>query len=243
MRSILQFDGWILDSDALSVAWQSPRPGPLSQLKTFGIIFEDPKYPLHPSVLRNMQTILQKCSAAGHRLIPLGHLLPTDIIHTTALTSMTILNMDPDKTPIGYIARGGEPPVPSMSLMALPELEKMKPNINGVFNLNTDIANLRTLFRKIVVDNELDAILMPVYQSTAVPHDVMRVPAYTLLANILDVSIIRSNSSKSYFFSILLVPYLLENQTSRWTHNSPERSHTLQHVSHHQCSHNSRIIH
>jgi amidase len=78
--------------------------------------------------------------------------------------------------------------VPSIAASTMPELEKMKPNINGVFLLNTDIANIRATFRKTIVENGLDAIIMPVYEATAVPHDTRRVPAYALLANILDVS-------------------------------------------------------
>lgn len=185
MSSVLQYDSWTLDEDTLSVPWVQPST---STVKRFGVIFEDPRYPLHPAVLRTFQEALQKLSVAGHQLLPLTNLLPVDIIYTTALTSMTILNMDPEKTPYGFVARGGEPLVPSVSAIIMPELSKMKPNINGVFNLNNDISKFRSMFREVFVHNNLDGILMPVYQATAVEHDKIGVPAYAVLANILDVS-------------------------------------------------------
>jgi amidase len=199
MRSILQFDGWTLDEDVLSVPWLR-RPisqTQMPEMKTFGVMLEDPKYPLHPSVLRNLSAALQKLSAAGHKLIQLGNELPKDIISSVALTAMTVLGMDPDKTAVGYVARGGEPLVPSISTATLPELAKMKPNINGVFNLNTDINNFRSMFRQVIVDKNLDGILMPAYQSTAVPHDTLGVPSYTVLANLLDVSTLSTLIEKS----------------------------------------------
>lgn len=184
MRSVLKYDSWTLDEDTLSVPWLQPSA---SATKLFGVIFEDPSYPLHPAVLRNLRDALRKISASGHQLIPLNNLLPADIVATTALTSMTILNMDPEKTPFGFVARGGEPLVPSVSAISMPELANMKPNINGVFNLNNDISKIRSTFRELIVQNNFDGILMPAYQATAVAHDGIRVPAYAVLANILDV--------------------------------------------------------
>jgi amidase len=218
MRCILQYDSWRLDEEVLSVPWLEIRKTQtlMSKIKTFGVVLEDTKYPLHPAVLRTLRVALQKISAAGHQLVPLSNELPTNIIATTALTAMTILNMDPEKTPIGYVARGGEPLVPSISALAMPELANMKPNINGVFNLNTDIGNIRAMFRLVIVENNLDAILMPAYQATAVPHDSIRVPAYAVLANLLDVSGASEQIEiESNNHSILLASYHLARLKKR----------------------------
>ena len=77
------------------------------------------------------------------------------------------------------------------------ELTKMKPNTNGVFNLNTDISSFRCTFRQVIVDKNLDGILMPAYQSTAVPHDTLGVPSYTVLESLLDVSTLSTLIEKS----------------------------------------------
>lgn len=191
MRSILQFDGWSLDEATLPIPWISPST-PAS--RKFGVIFEDKKYPLHPAVSRNFRHALQKIALAGHQIVPLNELLPDDIVSSTAFTAMTVLNMDPEKTTFGYVARGNEPLVPSVAASVMPELARMKPNINGVFNLNNDISNVRSMFREVIVENNLDAIFLPTYQSTAVGHDKLQVPAYTILANLLDVSFDPCNS-------------------------------------------------
>jgi amidase len=184
MQNILQFDCWSVDEDVLSVPWRATFE---SVPKRFGVIFEDPEYPLHPYVFRNLQDALMRITAAGHQVIPMDNILPHDIISTTAFTAMTVLNMDPEKTPLGFVARGGEPLVPSISAATMPGLANMKPNINGVFNLNNDISRIRSIFREAIVQNNLDAIIMPGYQATAVAHDLMEVPAYAVLANLLDV--------------------------------------------------------
>jgi amidase len=186
IQSIAQFDSWVFDDTALSIPW---KPFAFTGPKRFGVIFEDPKYLLHPPVARNFREVIHKLTAASHQVISLANILPEDNISTTAFTAMTILNMDPEKTAHGFVARGNEPLVPSIASITMPELAKIKPNINGVFNLNNDISNVRAMFREVIVKHQLDAVLMPVYQSTAVEHDQLGVPAYTLLANLLDVSI------------------------------------------------------
>jgi len=195
MQSIAQFDSWALDETTLSIPWTVSQ---LASTRRFGVIFEDSKYPLHPPIARNLQAALQKIVAAGHQVISLSNAIPEDIISTTAFAAMTILNMDPEKTAHGFVARGNEPLVPSITSTTMPELAKMKPNINGVFNLNNDVSNIRLLFREVIVQNQLDAILLPVYQSTAVEHDGIGVPAYTLLANVLDVSYFSRSMTQWY---------------------------------------------
>jgi hypothetical protein len=186
MKHVLDYDAWTLDEGVLSVPWREPYP--TSIVKTFGIILEDPKNPLHPSVLRNTRSALQKLASAGNRLISLTTEFDKDILSSSAMTAMTILAMDPERTPMGFVARGNEPPIPSIATSSIPELVRIKPNINGVFHLNAEVSRIQAQFRKVMVEKNLDAILMPPYQATALPHDTLGVPIYSVLANILDVS-------------------------------------------------------
>jgi len=41
--------------------------------------------------------------------------------------------------------------------------------------------------RRVFLDNQLDTIIGPGYQTCAVPHDTYGFPVYTVLANVLDV--------------------------------------------------------
>jgi hypothetical protein len=136
MKHVLDYDAWTLDEGVLSVPWREPVPEPSSTVKTFGVILEDPQNPLHPFVLRNTRSALQKLALAGHRLTPLATEFDKDILSSSAVTAITIFAMDPEKTPIGFVARGNKPPIPSIARTAVPELTRIKPNINGVFNLN-----------------------------------------------------------------------------------------------------------
>jgi amidase len=66
-------------------------------------------------------------------------------------------------------------------------------------------------FRKLFADNLLDAIIMPVAHATAAPHDKYGIPAYTVLANVIDfpaatLPFSHANAEKD-------APYLRENVT------------------------------
>lgn len=73
-------------------------------------------------------------------------------------------------------------------MSSVPELARIKPNINGFFHLNAEVNRIQAKFRKVLVEKSLDAILMPPYRATAVPYDAFVVPTYEVLANLLDVS-------------------------------------------------------
>jgi amidase len=117
MRNVLDYDTWLLDESVIA-PWRSP---PLSayrgkgncddenQILTLGVILEDPKYPLHPPVLRNFQNALSKLASAGHKLISLESHLPQTIPADAATTAFTMFSMDPKKTSLSHLATSGEP--------------------------------------------------------------------------------------------------------------------------------------
>ncbi|MCJ1258576.1 hypothetical protein MMC24_006409, partial [Lignoscripta atroalba] len=80
----------------------------------------------------------------------------------------------------------GEPIVPSIPATTYPHLKDFTPTLDDVSDMN--VAELETMatFRQVLVENQLDGIVMPVYQATAVPHDTYGIPIYTVLANLLD---------------------------------------------------------
>jgi hypothetical protein len=62
-----------------------------------------------------------------------------------------------------------------------------------VFRLNVEQRKISAEIHRWVQEG-LDAIVMPVYQRTAVRHDSYGVPVYTVLANLIDVSILSRKS-------------------------------------------------
>jgi amidase len=128
----------------------------------------------------------KKLSAAGHTLIHL--LLPDDNLFTTTITAIKSFSQDLSAVPFQHIAASGEPIIPSIPTTFPPELEGYIPTLDGVFELNVDIAKIQKFWREIWVENELDAVIMPVHQGTPPKHDEYGGPPYTVLANLLDVS-------------------------------------------------------
>jgi hypothetical protein len=56
-----------------------------------------------------------------------------------------------------------------------------------LFDLNVAKAEFAAKMRLVFLENDLDVIIGPGYQATAVPHDTFGVPNYTVLANLVDV--------------------------------------------------------
>lgn len=63
--------------------------------------------------------------------------------------------------------------------------------LDDVVRLNVEQRKITAWIHKAFIENHLDAIVMPVYQGTAVPHDIFGVPLYTVLANLINVCISR----------------------------------------------------
>ncbi|KAK4550339.1 hypothetical protein LTR36_003306 [Oleoguttula mirabilis] len=189
MRAVLSFDVWTVDEAVIAVPWRQQKlPAAIGESKklTLGFILEDPKYPVHPPVLRTLKTALAKLEAAGHTVIDLAPHLPPDIIVDATENAFTNFAMDPAKTSLAHIARSGEPIVPSIPTALLPETKHFQPSVDDVFRLNVERAKICSIFRKLYVEQKLDAIVLPIYQATAVAHDHYGIPVYTTLANVLD---------------------------------------------------------
>ncbi len=69
-----------------------------------------------------------------------------------------------------------------------PDLVDFVPTLGGAFDLNVQMRDIKVLIRDVWVMEQLDAIIMPVFQGTAPGHDLYGAPSYTVLANLLDVS-------------------------------------------------------
>jgi amidase len=114
---------------------------------------------------------------------------------------MKLFSSDPQKTPFARIAASGEPMIPSIPSTAPPEILAYKASLDNVFDLHAAMGDIQKVIREIWVRLELNGLIMPVFQGTAVEHDAYGAPPYTVLANLLDVRIFYL-----LLFGVLLLP-------------------------------------
>jgi hypothetical protein len=101
--------------------------------------------------------------------------------------------LDPKKTPMGHLTDAGEPLVPSLKATMEEELLSFEPSLDGLWDMNLQKMKIVHAYHKLVVENELDAILMPGNSATAVPHDTYGITPFTVLQNLLNVSLVFSH--------------------------------------------------
>jgi amidase len=200
MKTVIEAQPWIFDEGSLNVPWRLASISKDSL--TFGMILEDRHRPLHPTMMRTMKEAETRLRKAGHKMVYLEDL---QIYEATTL-AWSFFFLDPRKTPIQHVAKSGEPWVKSISTVLPPELQGLSIDLDKLWDMNVERRKVLKRFHDIVISQELDAIIMPPYQATAVPHDTYGFPMYTILANMLDwpagvVPFLEANEEldKSYF--------------------------------------------
>jgi amidase len=202
MSNLLAFDSWTLDAGVISVPWRYVEP--IEKTLRFGVINEEPSRPLHPTIQRTMELCLTKLDCSGHVIIYLNE-LPKSILLDASMVAHKMFCIDPKRTAYTHIYGSGEPVVPSISTAWPVELKDFQPSVDDIFQLNVEQAEIHNLVREQFVKNQLDAIILPVYQATAVPHDTYGLAIYTVFANLLDVS----------FPSLTYIPYPISNSKKK----------------------------
>lgn len=171
-----------LDDMAMGIPWLELASRPVL---TIGVLPEDSHAPLHPNMRRTMAIAVQKLAAAGHRIFDLSGKTPS--LADASDLSFSFFRIDPDKTQQKHISNGGEPPIPSLRFTYDLEGKDPEPTLRDLFDLNVARAEVTSMFRNIYLDNQLDVIIGPGYQSCAVPHDTYGLPVYTVISNLVDV--------------------------------------------------------
>ncbi|KAJ5384280.1 hypothetical protein N7517_002191 [Penicillium concentricum] len=171
-----------MDDTALGFPWIQPMKPPI-QL-TIGVLPEDPQSPLHPNMQRTLKRAIEKLGNAGHRIVDLSSQI--DFLGAAADLAFRFFRIDPDQTALQHIRNSGEPAIPSLRFTYDLDGKGEEPTLRGLFALNTSRAEIMAKMRRVFLDNRLDVIIGPGYQSTAVPHDTYGVPVYTVIANLVD---------------------------------------------------------
>lgn len=173
-----------MDDMALGFPWIEPSMSS-TQTLTIGVLPEDPRAPLHPNMQRALTKAVAKLADAGHRMVDLSGQTPS--LASAADLSFRFFRIDPDQTQLQHIRSSGEPPIPSLRFTYDLEGKESEPTLRDLFDMNAARAEIAAHLRQVYVSNNLDVIIAPGYQSTAVPHDTYGVPVYTVIANLVDV--------------------------------------------------------
>ena len=179
------------DATALDVPWRDVDQK--TQLK-IGILETDPKYPLQPPVQRVMEQAVSQLKAQGHTLIS----LPANqtMISEAVEISWTMFGYSGDGGK--RLKESGEPPIPS--LIAGQGIAQKLAKGSATYGVRDETLNdfqrlaattvkrfaLKEVWRNIWNQHDLDVVIAPAAQCTAIPHDTFPLPAYTVLLNCLD---------------------------------------------------------
>ena len=188
MENLLGLDAWRYDSSACSSPWRRQSPASPTKPLTIGVLPEDPPYPLHPPVKRALSDATAALKAAGHTIVHLPYDSSTSC-ETACRIGWESFMIDPTQAVRGHIEQGGEPFINSLIIQPKPlglGIPRGK-DIAGLAAINVDIANFRESWRQVWVKHDLDVVLGPGAQNTAVPHDTYHMPPYTLVWNVLNV--------------------------------------------------------
>ncbi|EEP82846.1 predicted protein [Uncinocarpus reesii 1704] len=171
-----------LDDMALGTPWIEPAQK--KPILTIGIIPEDPELPLHPPMVRTLKQAIQKLQAAGHKIVDLTGKFPS--LAGMQKVGMRYFNMDPDKTVLKAITSSGEPFIPSLKCTFDFNPNTPEPTLRELYDLNAAKMKYAAEIRAVYLDNNLDVLLGPAFQSCAVLHDLLETPFYTIWANLLN---------------------------------------------------------
>ena len=183
LRTICNSDTWSFDANVLGVPWRTVQP--YTRPLRFGLIRGIPMRPLHPPIARALHSCATKLKSKGHDMILLDDKVP-DIFKSSSLAWKFFL-FDPKKTPMLYLQEAGEPVVPSIGVTMEDELRTFEPSLDELWEMGVERMKIVHAYHKLMVENKLDAILMPGNSATAVPHDTYGITPYTVLQNLLNV--------------------------------------------------------
>lgn len=188
---------WRYDQSAVAVPWnKSPQPSPQRNGSlTIGILSEDKQFPLHPPVKRALQNAVEMLTRAGHRIVPIRNDTNDDL--SVAYASRLAFQYFTYGPHIDNIEASGEPVINSVAKSASPMFSGPWPvdqeldTFEKIQKLHAARNRVCGAWRQTWVEQNLDVVLAPGAQNTAVAHDTYGWPPYALIWNLLDVSATR----------------------------------------------------
>lgn len=182
MKTVGDAGAWRVDEACVNVKWRSVKA--YARPLRFGLLRGAQERPLHPPVARALHICASGLKGAGHGIVLLDDKVPS--VYDAAVLSWKFFLLDPAKTPLQHIRASGEPFIPSLATCAFPELADWTPSLEELFDMNVQRAQICRQWRELMVKEELDAVILPGYQSVTPKHDTYGVPIYTVLQNLLN---------------------------------------------------------
>ncbi|KAH8694111.1 amidase signature domain-containing protein [Talaromyces proteolyticus] len=187
LTSVISAKPWKYDSTTHAIPWLPVGGNVAFSPLRIGVLAEDPKWPLHPPVRRAIHDAISLLKDAGHSIIQLSH--DVKISASTGLDlSLQYFSLDDSNTFLRHIEKGGEPPINALKVLGLdkPSTNHSKCTIQDLAALDLKRVGYGDAWSKQILDLNLDIIIGPGAQNTAVPHDSYGLFPYTVMWNLLD---------------------------------------------------------
>ena len=191
MQTVLTASPEDVDTTALAVPWR-PVPSHDQRKLRIGVLVPDSNFPLHPPIRRTLDRAISALEQAGHNIINLS---PQNTqISLASRLAMQYFTTGPGLTEDHFTGLNAEPAVTSVARGIAPFWAGGLPvddRLDAYYKYS-ELHRVRTKlmddWRKMWVEHQLDCIVGPGAQNTAVKHDTFGFPPYTVLYNVLDVS-------------------------------------------------------
>lgn len=193
MKAVLDARPAKLDATAIDVPWV-----PFHELKPklrFGVLAEDPLFPLQPHVKNGIAEVVGQLQAKGHEIVALT--AEEGQVGRGWDVAMQIFGLD--KSSIDIVLKSGEPFIKSILMGReqvrgiqfdrdfLPDTRTIEDGLVKLSLLNVKRAQIQENWRETFARYGLDAVVAPGAQNAAIEHDEYGLAPYTCLLNLLDV--------------------------------------------------------
>ncbi|KAH7065652.1 amidase signature domain-containing protein [Paraphoma chrysanthemicola] len=194
VRTVFSVRPALYDTAALDIPWRELPSLKTSSKLRLGLLAEDPAFPLHPPVRRALANAVKVLQEQGHEIIP----IPAARARVADVTALGWSYFQlAGKAGSAMIAESGEPVIPSilkqaeigsrLNLDFLADTVGLE-GVPKVLALNRKRVAIAEHWRAIWKEEQLDAVVGPAAQNTAVRHDTYGLPPYSIFLNVLDVS-------------------------------------------------------
>ncbi|KAK8061223.1 hypothetical protein PG997_015444 [Apiospora hydei] len=192
MQAVVDAKPFAYDATAIDMPWRRTNGPPRPKKLRLGLLPEDPLFPLQPPVQETIKSAVRILESNGHEVVRLD--AAECQVAAANQIGGRLLALDP--TPASIIASGNEPSVPSMAMFAeqaarigwdfIPTEVDAMDGLGQFGALQNERVDIAESWRKIWAKHELDAVIAPPAQSTAMEHDQQGWPAYSMFLNMLD---------------------------------------------------------
>lgn len=201
-QAVLEAKPWTVDAEAVAMSFQPPASGSVVDVRSrhvlrIGVLPEDPELPLHPPVRRALDRAVAALAAAGHTIVPIPLDPQTSVVSACNL-ARRLFSLDPTNSSFQNIADSGEPMIATVARPpeGLGAIRQKQYGIADLSEFNVQRALFRSAWRAVFNDGQLDVVIGPGAQHTAPKHDTYGMPGYTVLWNLLDVSIMEKKGGE-----------------------------------------------